>query len=71
MMMTDAHLMDAPCVHGVVWFECEECDQGPDGFTEIQPAPWEVDFIISTQANAKTLIHPPGYLEELRGEWPE
>jgi len=23
--MTDGWLMDAECVHGVVWYECEEC----------------------------------------------
>lgn len=23
--MTDAHLMDADCVHGTVWFECVPC----------------------------------------------
>lgn len=25
--MTDAWLMDAECVHGVVWYECEDCPQ--------------------------------------------
>ena len=25
--MTDANLMDANCVHGVVWYECNTCDQ--------------------------------------------
>jgi len=23
--MTDAALMDAECIHGVVWYECLEC----------------------------------------------
>ena len=23
--MTDSALMDADCIHGVVWFECPEC----------------------------------------------
>ena len=23
--MTDSHLMDADCIHGVVWFECATC----------------------------------------------
>lgn len=23
--MTDGPLMDADCIHGVVWFDCEEC----------------------------------------------
>lgn len=23
--MTDANLMDADCVHGVAWYECEQC----------------------------------------------
>lgn len=23
--MTDAHLMDADCVHGRTWWECEVC----------------------------------------------
>jgi hypothetical protein len=23
--MTDANLMDAPCEHGAVWWECEQC----------------------------------------------
>jgi hypothetical protein len=27
--MTDAQLMDANCIHGIVWYECEECGQGP------------------------------------------
>lgn len=25
--MTDAWLMDANCVHGTVWWECDECSQ--------------------------------------------
>jgi hypothetical protein len=28
--MTDAQLMDANCIHGIVWYECEECGQGTD-----------------------------------------
>lgn len=24
--MTDANLMDANCVHGVVWYECDQCE---------------------------------------------
>lgn len=24
--MTDAHLMDAHCIHGVTWWECVTCD---------------------------------------------
>lgn len=24
--MTDARLMDADCIHGVTWYECEECE---------------------------------------------
>jgi hypothetical protein len=24
-MMTDANLMDAHCIHGVPWYECEQC----------------------------------------------
>lgn len=24
--MTDSHLMDADCVHGVVWYECIDCE---------------------------------------------
>ena len=28
--MTDARLMEAPCIHGVVWYECRECGQMPD-----------------------------------------
>ena len=23
--MTDGHLMDADCVHGVAWYECNDC----------------------------------------------
>lgn len=23
--MTDSNLMEANCIHGVVWFECEKC----------------------------------------------
>jgi hypothetical protein len=23
--MTDSFLMDADCIHGNVWFECDEC----------------------------------------------
>lgn len=23
--MTDAHLMDAGCVHGTTWYECDTC----------------------------------------------
>ena len=23
--MTDSWLMDSECIHGVVWYECEEC----------------------------------------------
>lgn len=23
--MTDGYLMDADCVHGVVWYECPDC----------------------------------------------
>lgn len=23
--MTDANLMDADCIHGVVWWDCAEC----------------------------------------------
>lgn len=25
--MTDAALMDADCVHGVPWYECDQCPQ--------------------------------------------
>jgi hypothetical protein len=25
--VTDANLMDADCIHGVPWYECEECPQ--------------------------------------------
>ena len=25
--MTDANLMDANCIHGVVWYDCDECEQ--------------------------------------------
>lgn len=25
--MTDANLMDADCLHGNVWYECEICDR--------------------------------------------
>lgn len=24
--MTDAYLMDADCIHGVPWYECDECE---------------------------------------------
>lgn len=33
--MTDSYLMDADCIHGVVWHECRECPQGP---VELTPA---------------------------------
>jgi hypothetical protein len=23
--MTDANLMDANCIHGVAWYDCDEC----------------------------------------------
>lgn len=26
--MSDASLMEADCIHGKVWFECEECTRG-------------------------------------------
>lgn len=29
--MTDAWLMDANCVHGVAWYDCEECDMAIEG----------------------------------------
>lgn len=25
--MTDGYLMDANCIHGKVWYECEECEE--------------------------------------------
>jgi hypothetical protein len=25
--MTDSNLMDANCIHGIVWYECIECEQ--------------------------------------------
>lgn len=25
--MTDAWLMDADCIHGIAWYECDECSQ--------------------------------------------
>jgi hypothetical protein len=25
--MTDANLMDADCIHGVTWWECDQCEQ--------------------------------------------
>jgi hypothetical protein len=25
--MTDANLMDADCIHGVVWYECKQCEE--------------------------------------------
>lgn len=25
--MTDANLMDADCLHGVVWYECKQCEE--------------------------------------------
>lgn len=28
--MTDASLMDANCIHGVVWFECKKCFENYD-----------------------------------------
>ena len=33
--MTDAHLMDADCIHNVVWHECKQCGREPaaPGFT--------------------------------------
>ena len=24
--MTDANLMDADCIHGIVWYECRVCE---------------------------------------------
>lgn len=30
--MTDGSLMDADCVHGVVWWDCDECD---DNFLDL------------------------------------
>lgn len=24
--MTDAYLMDADCIHGIVWYDCRECE---------------------------------------------
>ena len=35
--MTDGHLMDADCIHGVAWYECQECakdDPAPPPFPE-------------------------------------
>ena len=34
--MTDSNLMDANCIHGVVWYECEECEPYP---TDWAPCP--------------------------------
>lgn len=31
--MTDANLMDADCIHGVVWWECQECEVCADCLT--------------------------------------
>ena len=30
--MTDAELMDANCIHGIAWYECDQCmdELGPD-----------------------------------------
>lgn len=28
--MTDAWLMEADCIHGVVWYECLLCEQDAD-----------------------------------------
>jgi hypothetical protein len=28
--VTDTALMEADCVHGVKWYECKECPQGPE-----------------------------------------
>lgn len=42
--MTDAYLMEADCIHGLVWFECKECSQpeGEDWF-DVQIGAWEDD----------------------------
>jgi hypothetical protein len=32
--MTDAWLMEAECIHGVVWYDCEECPQYGDDESE-------------------------------------
>ena len=26
-IMTDAYLMDADCIHGKTWWECDECEE--------------------------------------------
>jgi len=28
--MTDANLMEADCIHGVVWYECKQCEEEMD-----------------------------------------
>ena len=30
--MTDANLMDAECVHGIIWWDCSECEVMPNVF---------------------------------------
>jgi hypothetical protein len=30
--MTDANLMDANCVHGEVWYECQACEAEMQAF---------------------------------------
>ena len=42
--MTDAYLMEADCIHGIVWFECDECS---NGIHEFKPSPWEQEYIES------------------------
>lgn len=32
--MTDSHLMGADCVHGVPWYECDQCTPMPLGEDE-------------------------------------
>lgn len=36
--MTDAHLMDADCVHGVTWWECETCGRELGELLDAMPA---------------------------------
>lgn len=35
--MTDAHLMDADCIHGYVWWGCQICeDEAQDALEQLQ-----------------------------------
>lgn len=56
--MTDAHLMDAECVHGVAWHECKTCIADSFGFPG--EAELEADLIAHLPGHLRSLACPAG-----------